>query len=179
MSEIVFSFAEALYQLADEQGITDRVLDEMRQIRAAFDECPRYLRILSSPEISKKERCALLDGCFGGKVHTYVLSSMKLMAEKGCIRAFSRCFTRYRELYNEAHGIIEVNVVSAQPLTDGQKERLRQKLEANTGKRVLLETRIDPGCIGGIRIEYNGLSVDDTLRFRLDAVRKALLTTTV
>ncbi len=176
---MAISFAEALYGLASEQGLTDRILDETREISGAFDACPEYLRVLSSPGISKKERCALLDGCFAGKVHVYVLSMMKLMVEKGCIRAFSRCFGRYRELYNEAHGIIEVRVVSARPLTGDQTDRLRRKLESNTGKRVLLQARVDPGCIGGIRIEYNGLSVDDTLRRRLDAVRKALLTTTV
>ena len=46
-----------------------------------------------------------------------------------------------------------------------------------TGKQVRLENVIEPDCLGGVRLEYDGKRVDDTIRHRLDAVHSMLKNT--
>ena len=43
-----------------------------------------------------------------------------------------------------------------------------------TGKTVELENRVDPDLIGGIRLRYGGVQLDDTIQARLETLRKAL-----
>ena len=65
-------------------------------------------------------------------------------------------------------------VVTAAPLSQTQSEKLRQKLDKITGKRVTLRCRLDPTVLGGIRLDYDGQRLDDTVSHRLDAIRDTL-----
>ena len=48
-----------------------------------------------------------------------------------------------------------------------------------TGKNVELACSVDPQCLGGVRLDYDGKRVDDTLAHRLDALRNVLKNTTL
>ena len=67
-----------------------------------------------------------------------------------------------------------VRAVTAVPLTQTQTQKLREKLEKLTGKTVELENRVDPECLGGVRLDYNGMRVDGTVQNRLDSIRGLL-----
>ena len=43
-------------------------------------------------------------------------------------------------------------------------------LDYTTGKTVRLYNRIDPACMGGVRLEYDGKQVDGTVKNRLDTI---------
>ena len=51
-------------------------------------------------------------------------------------------------------------------------------LSAITGKKIFLQNSIEPDCLGGMRLEYDGKQVDDTLQHRLSSI-SALLSDTV
>jgi F0F1-type ATP synthase delta subunit len=46
-----------------------------------------------------------------------------------------------------------------------------------TGKQILLTNVLDPETLGGIRLDYDGICVDDTIRHRLDSIRNMLSST--
>ena len=168
------SFAEALFSLSEEENLSDRVLSELKALDEAFAAEPRYIALLGGYSLTKREKRGLLDEALKCKSHEYVLSTLKLMAEKNCIGGFSSFVKAYVGRYNEARGILEVNAVSAYPLSGSQAERLTEKLEALTGKKVRLNARTDKNCLGGLKIEYAGRLIDDTVRHRLDEMAKAL-----
>ena len=177
MTRVGSVYAQALYDLASEEGLSEGILAELKVLDGVFSENADYLRLLSTPNLAKDERCRILDEGFEGRVHPYVLNFLKILTEKGYVRHFGDCCEAYRQLYNEENGIMPVKVITAVPLNDDQKKRLGDKLNAITGKKVELENRIDPKCIGGIMIDYDGKRVDDTVRHRLDAVRSLLKNT--
>ena len=51
------------------------------------------------------------------------------------------------------------------------------KLEAITGKRIELSNKVDPACLGGVRLDYDGKRVDGTVKTRLDGIAAALQNT--
>lgn len=177
MTRAASIYADGLYTLAREEGLQKRILSELSVLRQAVDTEPGYIRLLSAPNLSKAERCAILDGGFRGKVHPYVLNFMKLLTEKGYMRHFSDCCKAYRERYNADNGILSVRAVTAVALTEAQQQKLTQKLEKVTGKTVALETLADPAVLGGVRLDYDGKRVDGTVASRLDAISKLLKNT--
>ena len=90
------------------------------------------------------------------------------------MRYFSDCCDAYAALYNQDNGILPVTAVTAVALTSAQADKLNQKLAAITGKHIELINRIDPSCLGGVRLDYDGQRLDDTVSHRLDAIRSAL-----
>jgi len=70
-----------------------------------------------------------------------------------------------------------VSVVTAVPMSDRQKEKLTAKLAGITGKQIELSNMVDPACIGGIRLDYDGRRIDDTIIHRLEAMSSMLKNT--
>ena len=177
MTEAASVYGEALYALAKDENKSDVMLAQLKVLDESFAKEPDFLRLLSAPNLSKIERKDILDTCFKGKTEPYLLNFLKILMEKGYIRQFSNCVQVFRELYNEDHGIMLVSAVTAVPMSDSQKDKLASKLAGITGKQIELINTIDPACIGGVRLDYDGKRVDDTIIHRLDAVSNMLKNT--
>ena len=177
MSQIATTYAQALYDLAKEENVTETVLQQMTALQQAFAEEPEFLRLMAAANLSKEERCQILDDSFRGKAEPYVLNFMKILTEKGYMRSFADCAKSYRDIYNADHGILQVKAVIAVELSEDQRKRLTEKLEKLTGKSIDLSCRVDPAVLGGVRLDYDGKRVDGTVQTRLDAVSKLLKNT--
>lgn len=177
MTQIGTVYGQALYDLAREEGLDQSIMAEMKALDGCFSQEPDFLRLLSVPNLSKEERCRIVDDSFRGKVHPYVLNFLKILTEKGYARHFSECVSAYREQYHQDHGILPVKAVTAVALTPEQSEKLSGKLARITGKTIELSNRVDPACLGGVRLDYDGNRVDDTVSHRLDAIRAMLKNT--
>ena len=177
MSQVASAYAQALYDLAKEENLTEVILQQMTALQQSFEEEPDFLRLMGAANLSKEERCQILDEAFRGKTEPYVLNFMKILTEKGYMRYFSDCAKAYRDAYNADHGILPVKAVTALPLTQDQIQRLTQKLAKITGKSIDLSCRTDPSILGGVRLDYDGKRVDGTVQSRLDAIGKLLKNT--
>lgn len=177
MSRVADVYAQALYSLAKEEGLDKSILNQMDVLCRSFTEEPAFLRLLSAPNLSKTERCEILDNSFRDRVEPYLLNFMKLLTEKGYARHFPECCKAYRAQYNADHGILPVKAVTAVPLTQSQIKKLTDKLEQVTGKSVQIINRTDPAVLGGVRLDYDGKRVDGTVKNRLDSIRNLLKNT--
>ena len=177
MSQAGNNYGQALFELAKEEHLDTVILEQLNVLEESFSQEPEFLRLLAAPNLSKTERCTILDDSFRGKVEPYLLNFMKILTEKGYIRQFPDCCKAYRSAYNADHGILCVKAISAVALTDEQKEKLTGKVQTITGKTVSLECRLNPNVLGGIRLDYDGIQVDGTVQSRLDAVADLLKNT--
>ncbi len=170
-------YGQALYSLTAEEQISGDVLAELTQLDESFQQEPDFLRLLSAPNVPVQERCDILDTCFRGNVHPYVLNFLKILTEKSVIKTFPQCVKAYRACYHQDHNILPVTAVTAVPLSGQQVQRLSEKLSTLTGKTAQLTNRVDPACLGGVLLDYDGKRVDGSVATRLEAVRKKLQNT--
>ena len=174
MTRIGNVYGEALYALACEEALSEEFLQELTVLDQSFAQDPEFLRLLDAPNLPKEERCQILDDCFREKLQPYILNFLKLLTEKSYARHFSECCAAFRAHYNEDHGILPVTAGTAVPLSQSQHAALTEKLAAVTGKTVLLHNRVDGKVLGGIRLDYSGSRLDDTLAHRLESIRAKL-----
>ena len=177
MTQVGNVYGEALYDLARSEGLDEQILREITVLNESFGQEPEFLRLLAAPNVSKEERCQIIDSSFREKVHPYVLNFLKILTEKGYPRHFSDCCVAYRNRYNQDHGILPVRAVTAVALTESQSARLCEKLQTITGKTIELTNRVEPGVLGGVRLDYDGKQLDDTVSHRLENIRNLLNTT--
>ncbi|MBR6595029.1 MAG: ATP synthase F1 subunit delta [Oscillospiraceae bacterium] len=170
-------YGEALYTLARDEGLSETILQQLKVLDGCLKDQPEFIRLLGAPNLPKAERCQILDDSFRGQVNPYVLNFLKILTEKGYARHFSDCVKAYREFYNRDNGILPVTAVTAVTMTEKQTATLTEKLQQITGKRIELVAKLDPNVLGGIRLDYDGKRVDDTVAHRMDAVRNMLKNT--
>ena len=177
MTEIGTVYGESLYELAKDESLDQSIGEQLKVLQQSFRQEPDFIRLLSSPSLAKAERCQILDDSFRGNVHPYLLNFLKILTEKNYIRYFSDCCDAYIGRYNQDNGILPVTAVTAVALTAAQAEKLTEKLSRITGKHIALSNRIDPSCLGGVRLDYDGKRLDDTVSNRLDTIRDLLKNT--
>ena len=153
------------------------MLDELEQVEQLLAAWPDYEKLLALLSVPKAQRCQALDEALRGRIQPYLLNFLKILTERGQIRALRDCRKEYRARYNEAHGILEATAVAAVPLSEAQKTALTEKLNKLTGKTVQLAVKVDPACLGGVRLEMGGAEFDGTVQARLDALRRSLAAT--
>ena len=174
MTEVGSVYGEALYELAKSEGLSKAISGELTVLRESFQQEPDFIRLLGAPNLTKQERCQILDNSFRGKISPYVLNFMKILTEKGYIRHFSHCCDAYMERYYQDNDILPVDAITAVPMTDEQFRKLREKLASVTGKEILLHCRVEPGTLGGVRLDYDGRRLDDTVANRFQSIRDLL-----
>jgi len=75
---------------------------------------------------------------------------------------------------NERARMVTAYVKTVVPISDSQKERLKQKLSAYSGKTVRIETEIDSSIKGGFIARIEDTIYDGSLVTQLDKLRKRL-----
>ncbi len=128
MTETGKRYGTSLYELAAEEGLTERILAELDVAVNAMQE-PGYLRLLMTPSVPKKERCALLDQAFA-QAHPYLVNFLKILCEAGILPELPACARAYRDRYNQDHNILEVTAVSAVALNKKVPQQTAGKIAA-------------------------------------------------
>lgn len=174
MADVKQEYGSALYLLCEEEHLSDVCLAQLHTLRELLLQNPDYYRLMDAPTVSKAEKLEALDEAFGSNVHPYILNFMKILTENGYFSFFGACCDEFAERYNADRNICIAKITSAVPLTDEQQQRLREKLEAETGKSVVMQLFVDPALLGGVRAELDGRLIDGTVKNKIDSIRDNL-----
>ena len=112
MNRIGTVYGQGLYTLAKDEGLETEILQQLLVLDESFRSQPDFLRLLALRNLPKDERIGILNDGFADKLHPYVLNFLKLLTEKGHIRAFPDCVKAYRQKFNADNGIVSVQAVA-------------------------------------------------------------------
>lgn len=171
-------FGRALFELAGENGTTQRIHEELAVICQALREQPDYVTLLDTPAVAVEEKLELLRTSLGA-AEPMLLNCLCILCEKRAMHRLAACAAAYDACYDESLGIVRATAITAVPMQERQKTALCRKLEAITGKTVVLTNRTDERLIGGITLRYGGVQLDDSIRARLDSLHRKLNDTIV
>ena len=166
-------YGHALYLLAKEIEQVEEIKIDLTAAYEIFKTNPEYSTILDTPAISKGEKLALVDEAFK-PLHENVVSLIKILSEKHSVATFKDVYKTFILLYNEDMGIIEVEAVTAIPMNDNQITALRERINSITGKCAQIKNTVDPSILGGVKLRYEGVQIDASIKTRLDGFASTL-----
>ena len=170
------NYAEALFSLSEELGLSDSVLSDVIAVRDALSANPDYFKLTDTPALSVPEKLGLISRAFSS-VGEYVRNLLSILCERHSVHIFPEIAKEYILLYNDSRNIISAEITSAVALTPAQTERIRAKLEKMTGKTVNIRSKIDEELLGGIKLAFMGRQLDGSLRARLSSLEDGLKNT--
>ncbi len=166
-------YGHALYLLAKEIGRVEELKLDLTAANEIFRENPEYSVMLDTPAISKAEKLALVDEALK-PLDENIVSLIKILSEKHSVATFRDVYSTFIALYNEDMGIIEVEAVTAIPMNENQLSLLRDKINKLTGKRAQIKNTVDPSILGGVKLRYEGIQIDASIKTRLDGFASSL-----
>ena len=167
-------YAEALFELAAQAGVTEETSEGLETVVSALLQTPEYRALLASPAIGKEERLAALDEAFRGKIPDVLLAILRMMVSRGHVSALNGMARDYEELARGYRGESIAVVTSAVPLKEAETVALRAKLEKKLGRKIILRCAVNPALIGGVRVEVDGRVIDGSIRNKLDEIKEVM-----
>jgi ATP synthase F1 delta subunit len=167
-------YGTALYEAAEEEGRIEAVHRDLGEFVEALDASEDLRQFLAAEEISDLRKAeVLMEITEGGD--ELVRNLLRVMVEKDRESELPATYRAFVELVEQAEGIVHVEVVSAVPLTAPLQKALRTKVEAALKKKVELTMTVDKEVIGGLRLRIGDQVADATVRYRLETLRKLLV----
>ncbi|MBO7149095.1 MAG: ATP synthase F1 subunit delta [Clostridia bacterium] len=173
MRRLSDEYAKALYEIAAEASHEEIISSQLKDISGVIAENPEYIKLLDNPSIDKSERVALAREAFAG-ANEYLLNFLLLLTEARGMSELPDCAARFCELYDEAHDIVRAELISAVNIDEKRQESIKQKLEAKTGKKVVLTQKTDPALLGGALLRYSGRQIDMSVRSSLNKLSEII-----
>lgn len=175
-SNVAQVYARALLGLAEEAEAAESVLEELEGLRALLDRLPELERLFASPLVEAEDKARMLEERLRGRAGDLVVDCLQVMNRKGRLGLVRELVTAYRELYEDARGIVGVRVVTAVPLTDEQRREIAEVASRITGKRARLDEAVDPSLLGGVVLYADDRKLDASVRRRVEEVdRKSVV----
>ena len=167
-------YAEALFQLSEEENITKKIYSELHDVVDLLKSNKELENVLKSPLISKKEKIELIEKLFSNKINKNLKNFLKILVEKGRINSLKAIELTFKQLLNDKHNIIEGTVISAIPMQDKQIKELEKKLSKKYNKNVTLENEVDESILGGVLVRLGNTQIDGSVKTRLDNIKEQL-----
>jgi|GEM_PF-481125 len=154
------------------------ILDQLKSFNSVF-ESSRDLQIaLSNPAIPVGERqnisSAVLARISVETANPFLDGLLKLLISRGRVSILPELVETYESIVFEAEGREKALVRSAAVLTEDYRERLKQALEAKTGKKVEMKVVVEPELISGLVAMVGSERFDGSVRGQLSALQQGI-----
>lgn len=176
LETIAARYAGAIYELGVEGNNLPRLAEEFGALAASYQSVPELRAALESPLVDEAARTALLaevaDRMGLGPV---TRNTVGLLASRHRLSLLPHVARALGRLSDQRSGVERAQVTSAAPLPVAFLERLAAELSRSTGKRVIVEHRVDPSLIGGVVTRVGDRVIDGSVKSRLATLRRGLL----
>lgn len=181
MAELALAnqYAKALLEVAQAEGGTaaaEAALEQTARFAALFQESRDLRAVLLSPavghDLKMRVIARLCEAVGAGRV---VRNFLNVVMKKRRLALLDEICARYQALLDEAEGIVRAEVRSAAPVSGAQRAALEEALHRVTGAQVRCGYSVDPALIGGVAVRIGSAVFDGSVRGRLDAMRRRLV----
>jgi F-type H+-transporting ATPase subunit delta len=169
-------YAEALLRAATQAGQGTEVLDELRSlVNDVYRREPGIEQFLSSPAVGRERKAGVLKRVFAGRASDLLTNFLSVLNAHDRMDVLPAIAHVYNEMYDRSQNRIQVQVRSAVPLADDQRERIASELRSTFGKEPVLHSSVDPALLGGLVVQVEDWVYDSSVRTRLEMIRKQLV----
>ena len=171
MEEIAEVYSRALFEVAKEHGVLDRLHEELGEFADALDASRDLQVFFFSPYFSSQEKKDGIGKLVEDADDNFV-RFLELLAERHRMPAIFRIRREFDRMWRRENKLLPVSVTSAVELDSELVEGIGKRIEEQTGQRVELSSQVDPNVLGGLVLQVGNMVLDASVRSRLERLRK-------
>ena len=168
-------YAKALFAIGQEKGADALAAygKDLAGIVKLLHEAPELLRIFRNPIFAVEEKKEILKKLFAkGKASPMVVNFCFLLADKERLGTLPDISAVYGELLDAAQGVVRGELVTAIKLDKAKQTALKNALEKQAGKKLVLDFAHDASILGGVVLKVGDMIMDASLRAQLGMLQE-------
>jgi F-type H+-transporting ATPase subunit delta len=152
-----------------------QITADFQNLEVFLNESEELMDYLSNPVVSVAAKCEILTKTLESQVNTETFKFLMVLAKRDRINILKSVIANYLELVYETASIKTIEVSTAYPFANAQKNTLIQKLKELTNAReIRLVITVDSSLIGGFLIKTDSKVIDFTIKNQLQKLAKHL-----
>lgn len=168
-------YADAAFDVAREAGTFDTWLGALDDLARVL-QVPAAYTVLTTPTVGEAEKLAAFDELVPN-LPPHVRNFLRLLVERGRVREIPGIAVALRERVNRERGIVTADVTTAVPLDPETERTIAQRLGTflrQDPSKLVIRSTVDPSIIGGVVARVGDTLIDDSVRGRLDRLKRTI-----
>jgi F-type H+-transporting ATPase subunit delta len=169
MTDSARQYALAVFSLAREQNSLEIIIKDFSTFMESYDQEVRLFFL--NPGFNRLEKKQVISKM---KVSKHFQSFLYLLVDNDRFDIVNDVYDVFLDLILHLNKMMNVTVISKNPLSIAQKNRVIQKLEQDYARVIHLDEVIDESIIAGYKLVFEGNLLDDTIGRRLSDLQMNL-----
>ena len=162
-------YAGAIFDISLKQNTVERTLDDVQEIAKLFSK--RTLAyLLKEPKVPAQRKESAIRQALASRVLPTSLNLALLVVQRDLVEAMPNIARELAQLVLDYKNQAVAEVTTAAPMDEQQLNGVKQALERNTGKSILMHTKVQPEILGGVIARVGDQVIDGSIRLRLAAL---------
>lgn len=162
-------YAQALLELSEKD--IGSVRKEFEEFVGFYNTMPEFREFLLDPRIKADSKQALIKNVFSNRLEKNMLNFILLLVAKLRISYLPKIFEQFVHLMEQRANILEVKVITAEPLDESQlnsiKDKFKKMYNASAVKAIEI---LDASIIGGIKVIIGDKVYDGSIKGRIESL---------
>ena len=176
MKSASLQYANALADIALEQGASEPAAKQLESFAAAYEESAELRTFLASPAVSMEAKHEVLEKIAKRLGASKIIRNfLFVIADHRRTQLIPEIVATFQQVLRQRQGVAEAEISSAVELTSAQKKELAATLARVTLKKIEPKYSLDPALLGGAVVRIGDTIYDGSLRSRLNEMRARLV----
>lgn len=172
-SKISVRYSRALFQLATEKNLLDKVNNDMIFI-SEICKMNEVKEVLESPIIKPSKKTAIFQSILKENTEGITLSLVALLIKNGRENYLPAVARVFKDETLKFRGITETHLTTAVAVNDKIRKNISELITSVFKTKVELKETIDNEIIGGFILKVNDNYIDASVRNKLRKIKKEL-----
>ncbi|MGH7530143.1 MAG: ATP synthase F1 subunit delta [Gemmatimonadales bacterium] len=169
------NYAEALFAAARD-GTAERFGELIDAVAGAVAADERIAVALESPRVAKTAKARILDRALQGEAPAEFVRFLQAVVRRGRQGLLAEMAQEYQRLLDQQLNRVHAGITLADPPDARAQQDVTERLARALGREVRAHFRADPRILGGVVVRIGDRIYDGSVRRRLNAVQRRMLT---
>ena len=170
-------YAKALFDVSLREADVQQVQNDLQQLATLLREHEPLANVFANPAIPVAQKQAVAKALLdrAGTVAPPLAKLILLLAGRDRLMLLPDVAAAYAERLMDYQKIVRGEVTTAMPLDQERLRALERGLGKATGRKVVLEARVDPSIIGGVITRLRSTVYDGSVVTQLEKMKQTLV----
>ena len=166
-------YANAVFTVAKSDGSLER-WSRMLALMTAVATDERVKQLLEAPEVGDEQKAFRLADLCGDELNDRARKFVQVLAQNKRLDIIAAISAQFEALRAAEEQTLDVEVISAYPISEAESATLRQALARKYANEVNLTSSVDTDLIGGAVIRAGDTVIDGSIRGKLNKLAETL-----
>lgn len=164
---VAYRYAKAIFDTAVQAKVEEQLFQDFQFVDKVFASTPELTSMARKPIISSLKKKRIYESIFKGKISDLALSSLFFLVDKSRDYLIRSIIAQYQKLYYYIKGYLPIEIYFAVEISQDLRTKIIEKIEENTGKKIVPKIIINPKILGGFILKINDWVFDTSLQNKL------------